>query len=104
VVASGQAHFYSSALMLALARFFIRFYQKFFSPLLHSLSGAANGCRFHPTCSDYLLEAMETHGFFRGLCLGLARIGRCHPWGASGFDPVPPAVAKTLASAATPGR
>jgi putative membrane protein insertion efficiency factor len=46
-------------------------------------------CRFQPTCSAYALEAIETHGALRGYRLALRRILRCHPWGASGFDPVP---------------
>ncbi len=46
-------------------------------------------CRFHPTCSAYALEAIETHGALKGWGLALRRILRCHPWAASGFDPVP---------------
>lgn len=46
-------------------------------------------CRFHPTCSAYALEAIESHGPWKGWGLALRRIFRCHPWGASGFDPVP---------------
>jgi uncharacterized protein len=46
-------------------------------------------CRFHPTCSVYAIEAIETHGAWRGLWLAMKRIGRCHPWGGAGFDPVP---------------
>jgi putative membrane protein insertion efficiency factor len=46
-------------------------------------------CRFHPTCSAYALEAIETHGVLKGYRLATRRILRCHPWGASGFDPVP---------------
>jgi putative membrane protein insertion efficiency factor len=46
-------------------------------------------CRFHPTCSAYALEAIESHGPLRGWGLALRRILRCHPWAASGFDPVP---------------
>ena len=46
-------------------------------------------CRFHPTCSNYMIEALKIHGLFVGLWLGMKRILRCHPWGKSGFDPVP---------------
>lgn len=48
-------------------------------------------CRFQPTCSEYMLDALSAHGGVRGGALGLWRICRCHPWGGSGFDPVPPA-------------
>ncbi len=47
-------------------------------------------CRYHPTCSAYGLEAVQVHGGFRGGWLALRRIGRCHPWGGTGLDPVPP--------------
>ena len=46
-------------------------------------------CRFEPTCSTYALEALREHGAFRGTWLAARRIGRCHPWGGSGYDPVP---------------
>ena len=46
-------------------------------------------CRFHPTCSAYAIEAVEKHGVVKGYWLALRRIGRCHPWGGAGFDPVP---------------
>lgn len=47
-------------------------------------------CRYHPTCSAYMMEALEKHGVVRGGLLGLARIARCHPWAGCGFhDPVP---------------
>lgn len=49
-----------------------------------------HGCRFQPTCSAYALEALETHGALRGAWLTLRRLGRCHPWGGHGHDPVPP--------------
>lgn len=47
-------------------------------------------CRFHPSCSAYALDALATHGAGRGLWLTLRRLARCHPWGGSGYDPVPP--------------
>lgn len=46
-------------------------------------------CRHLPTCSEYALQAIDTNGPWRGVWLTLARISRCHPWGSSGFDPVP---------------
>ncbi len=46
-------------------------------------------CRFAPTCSEYAIEALRRHGAVRGGWLSLRRIVRCHPWGGSGFDPVP---------------
>nr|WP_257099122.1 membrane protein insertion efficiency factor YidD [Pseudovibrio flavus] len=56
----------------------------------HSLSlFAGRGCRYAPTCSYYTAEAMRRYGFWRGGWVGLARLMRCGPWGASGFDPVP---------------
>lgn len=61
----------------------IRFYQLCISPLLPPV------CRFTPTCSQYAIEALRKHGPFRGSWLALRRILRCHPWGGSGYDPVP---------------
>ena len=46
-------------------------------------------CRFQPTCSEYAMQALREHGAFRGTWLAAKRIGRCHPWGGSGYDPVP---------------
>ena len=46
-------------------------------------------CRYQPTCSSYAVEALKTHGAFRGTALAAKRIARCHPWGGSGYDPVP---------------
>ncbi len=75
--------------MVLLVRFLIRAYQWTLSPLLAMLGGPATGCRFHPTCSVYFLEAVEKHGALRGSWLGLKRLGRCQPWGGQGEDPVP---------------
>lgn len=65
----------------------LAFYQRWLSPALHSVF--PGGCRFHPTCSQYAVEAIEIHGAARGLWLGLRRLLRCHPFARGGFDPVP---------------
>lgn len=61
----------------------IKFYQKIISPLTPAT------CRFQPTCSQYSIEALQKHGIFYGLFLMSKRILSCHPWGKSGYDPVP---------------
>jgi putative membrane protein insertion efficiency factor len=61
----------------------IRAYQLAISPMLGSR------CRFHPSCSDYAMEALTRHGLFRGVWLAFRRIGCCHPWHPGGYDPVP---------------
>jgi len=61
----------------------IRFYQIAISPYTPA------SCRFSPTCSQYSIEALETHGLFQGGWLAIKRISKCHPWGGSGYDPVP---------------
>jgi len=63
--------------------FLVRVYQTVLSPILPS------ACRFQPTCSSYMIEALQVHGVFKGLYLGTKRILSCHPWGRSGYDPVP---------------
>ncbi|MFZ0616284.1 MAG: membrane protein insertion efficiency factor YidD [Chthoniobacterales bacterium] len=76
--------------MSFLLRIPVHLYRWILSPLLHALTGGTGcGCRFHPSCSAYTLEALETHGSLRGSLLSLRRIGKCHPWGDGGFDPVP---------------
>ena len=61
----------------------IRFYQRFISPMLPP------ACRSTPTCSQYAGEAIQKHGALKGLYLAIRRILRSHPWGGSGYDPVP---------------
>ena len=64
-------------------RMMIRCYQLTISPLLRP------SCRYLPSCSDYAVEAIGRHGALVGLGLALRRLSRCHPWGGSGYDPVP---------------
>jgi hypothetical protein len=61
----------------------IRFYQVAISPYTPAT------CRFSPTCSSYSLEALKVHGLLKGGWLSIKRICKCHPWGSSGYDPVP---------------
>ena len=61
----------------------VRFYQLCLSPL------KPPSCRFTPTCSQYAIEALRKHGPIKGLYLTVRRLLRCHPWGGSGYDPVP---------------
>jgi putative membrane protein insertion efficiency factor len=76
--------------MQSLVQFLIRSYRVVFAPVKVML-GVQGCCRYTPTCSHYVEEAVCTHGLVRGLALGARRVGRCHPWGGAGFDPVPPA-------------
>ncbi len=100
-VAPRATHPYPVALtMVLLIRFLIRAYQWTLSPLLLWLGGPGSGCRFHPTCSSYFLEAVERHGALRGGWLGLKRLARCHPWGGRGEDPVPEQCARGLGAPA----
>ena len=61
----------------------IRGYQLIVSPLLGS------NCRFMPTCSEYAMESLRSHGLIKGSYLTIKRIGKCHPWGGHGYDPIP---------------
>ncbi|WP_424946802.1 membrane protein insertion efficiency factor YidD [Candidatus Spongiihabitans sp.] len=61
----------------------IKIYKVMISPFI------GRCCRFHPGCSSYAVEAIEKHGSIRGSWLAVKRIGRCHPWNAGGYDPVP---------------
>jgi len=75
------------SLGVRLLRLPILVYQWTLSPLLGPC------CRYTPSCSHYALEALGRHGVARGLWLALTRLARCHPWGGSGYDPVPPPAA-----------
>ncbi len=61
----------------------VQFYKKYISPLTPA------SCRYQPTCSTYMLEALKIHGALKGFWLGIKRIARCNPWGGCGYDPVP---------------
>ncbi|WP_432411528.1 membrane protein insertion efficiency factor YidD [Rasiella sp. SM2506] len=63
--------------------FLIRVYQRAISPIFPST------CRYQPTCSHYGVEALQKHGLLKGSWLTIKRIFSCHPWGGSGYDPVP---------------
>ena len=69
--------------MADLLRGLIWLYRMLISPLL------GPKCRYEPSCSAYAMEALARHGAWRGSLLSLRRLGRCHPWGGSGYDPVP---------------
>jgi|KBSSwiStaDraftv2_1062776.scaffolds.fasta_scaffold1878801_2 putative membrane protein insertion efficiency factor len=76
--------------MRALALFLIRAYQRLISPAFRG------HCRFTPSCSEYAHDAIERHGVLRGAWLAVLRLARCHPLGASGYDPVPGPTAEKL--------
>ncbi|QRR02333.1 membrane protein insertion efficiency factor YidD [Dyadobacter sandarakinus] len=61
----------------------VRIYQGVLSPYL------PNACRYTPTCSQYMIQAVQKYGAVKGGWMGLKRISRCHPWGGHGHDPVP---------------
>jgi putative membrane protein insertion efficiency factor len=78
-----------SRFLTAVIRLVIRFYQRILNPMLKVTAGPTLGCRYTPSCSHYFLQAVELHGPFVGSWYGICRIFRCHPWGGSGYDPVP---------------
>jgi uncharacterized protein len=69
--------------MRALALLLLRIYKRAISPLLPPM------CRFEPTCSVFMMQAIEKHGLARGAWLGIRRLSRCHPFNPGGWDPVP---------------
>ena len=76
----------------------LRAYRWTISPAQLFLFGSTGGCRYTPTCSEYALESVRTHGAVSGSLLAAKRICRCHPWGGCGHDPVPPAEVKSKIS------
>ncbi|HZC35777.1 MAG TPA: membrane protein insertion efficiency factor YidD [Chthoniobacterales bacterium] len=76
--------------MVPILKLLLKIYKLTLSPFLAALTGGpGTGCRFVPTCSEYFVQAIEAHGLLMGGWLGLKRLARCHPWGGSGYDPVP---------------
>jgi putative membrane protein insertion efficiency factor len=75
-----RAEGFAAGIVLAL----LRVYKILVSPLF------TGSCRFSPSCSDYMAEAVRTHGLAPGVWLGVCRLARCRPFGGRGFDPVPP--------------
>lgn len=71
-------------LLLEIALIFLKFYKNAISPFL------PHACRFTPTCSEYMMQAIQIHGLFKGILLGVKRLLKCNPWGGNGYDPVPP--------------
>ena len=71
-------------IMVQLLGLIVLFYRFVISPMI------GPRCRYLPTCSEYALEALRKHGAWRGSRLALKRFTLCHPWGGSGYDPVPP--------------
>lgn len=69
--------------MRAAALFLLRGYKRLISPLLPPM------CRFEPTCSVYMMQAIEKHGVLRGVWFGVRRLSHCHPFNPGGWDPVP---------------
>jgi putative membrane protein insertion efficiency factor len=83
--------------MTRLLLFLLDFYRRWLSPALHSLG--TGGCRYLPTCSEYAVIAISTHGPLRGTGLALWRLLRCHPFTRGGLDPVPAIPASPAAQA-----
>ena len=76
--------------MRPLALYLIRIYQRLLAPY------SRGACRYSPSCSEYAHDAIERHGVLRGAWLAVLRLARCHPLGASGYDPVPGPTAEKL--------
>lgn len=85
-------------------KFLLLLLVKIYRTILHPAKLAIFGptCRYEPTCSVYMIDAIEQHGALRGSILGLKRLCRCHPWGGAGYDPVPPKVSVSMPSCDSP--
>ncbi len=68
--------------------FLINLYQKIVSPFLDTIFGQGNTCRYSPTCSVYMCDAVRKYGVFKGILMGMRRIARCNPYVKGGLDPV----------------
>lgn len=82
-----------SVFLRSLFRGLIRFYQLVISPLFPAT------CRYTPSCSHYAADAVTRFGVLRGGWMAMKRIGRCHPWGGTGYDPVPETIKNTYTKA-----
>ncbi len=71
-------------LLKKIALIILKFYKNSISPFL------PHACRFTPTCSEYMMQAIQIHGLLKGVYMGIKRILKCNPWGGHGYDPVPP--------------
>ncbi len=63
--------------------FLVKIYQSIISPLFPPT------CRYKPTCSEYAIQSLKKHGLIKGVFLSIKRVVNCHPWGGSGYDPIP---------------
>jgi len=63
--------------------FLVKIYQSIISPLFPPT------CRYKPTCSEYAIQSLKKHGLIKGVYLSIKRVVNCHPWGGSGYDPIP---------------
>lgn len=71
--------------MKKLGMHFIKFYQKYISPIFHFLGVE---CKYYPTCSEYAFQAIEKYGLIKGSVLGIKRILKCNPFSKGGYDPL----------------
>jgi uncharacterized protein len=102
VAPRAEALYFARFMMRRLLIFLVQIYRYTLSPLLSFIGGPGSGCRYLPTCSDYAIEALRSHGAAHGTWLTARRICRCHPWGGFGFDPVPEPTRPVCSPASSP--